>query len=133
MKLTSLTAADFKRIQKLLIQKEKLAAQISKVDSMLEQFESGTAPRAKGKGKRKRAAQAGPARRRRRSSRGGRGQLKDKIIAALKDSGGASMHIKEVAAKVNNKEGNVRTWFFTTGKKIKNIKRSGPAKYRWKD
>jgi hypothetical protein len=121
MKLTSLTLSDLKKIQNLLSRKEKLNKQVLTVDRMLERFESGATPA---------SAKAGPRRKARR--RGAPpGQLKSRIIDALKSAGTAGMHIKEVAAKVKNKPGNIRTWFFTTGKKIRNIKKAGPARYRW--
>lgn len=135
MKLTSLTAADFKKIQKLLTRKEKLAAQIARVDQQLEQFESGSTPKktAKGRRKAKRKAKRAPAAKSSARRRRPRGQLQAKIISALKAAGSAGLHVKDIAAKVKRKDNHIRTWFYTTGKKVKNIKTAGPARYRWQD
>jgi hypothetical protein len=37
--------------------------------------------------------------------------------------------VKEIAAKVKVNPNNVFSWFYTTGKKIKGLKKIGEAKY----
>jgi len=39
--------------------------------------------------------------------------------------------VKELAAKLKVKPGNIFSWFYTTGKKISGIKKVGEAKYAY--
>lgn len=59
-----------------------------------------------------------------------RGQLKDQILSELKNAGDAGITIKDLAAKLNANYKNVYIWFVTTGKKIAEIKKVGPAQYK---
>lgn len=59
-----------------------------------------------------------------------RGQLQERILAALKASGAGGQKIKELAQKFNMPYRNVQVWFATTGKKNKAIKKIGPATYK---
>ena len=61
----------------------------------------------------------------------GRGQLKGKIVSLLKGAGNEGMTIKDLAAKLKANYKNVYIWFVTTGKKIAEIKKAGPAQYKW--
>lgn len=59
-----------------------------------------------------------------------RGQLQERILAALKASGSSGQKIKDLAQKFNMPYRNVQVWFATTGKKNKSIKKVGPATYK---
>jgi conjugal transfer/entry exclusion protein len=117
-----ITRTDLNKISALLKTKEKLLAQVGRIDSQLGSFNGSVSTR---------RAPAKPARSGRKASVQRRGQLKEKIIGSLKAAGKQGLSVKEVAAKVKSKEPNVRVWFFTTGKKVKEIKRVGKAKYSW--
>jgi hypothetical protein len=67
----------------------------------------------------------------RRSSRSRRGQLKEQIIQLIQAAGKKGIHVKEIVEKTGAKDPNVRVWFYSTGKKIKNIKQVAPATYGW--
>jgi len=41
--------------------------------------------------------------------------------------------VKDLAAKLNVKPGNIFSWFYTTGRKIKGITKVGAARYALKD
>lgn len=60
-----------------------------------------------------------------------RGQLKEKILAALKEAGEEGLTIKELSDKIETEGSNFYAWFGSTGKKIRGLEKVGPAKYRW--
>ncbi len=133
MNLTSLTTADWQQISKLLAKKEGLLSQIADVDKALSQIEGGQSRPASAARKPARPAAAAPAAapRGRRSAGNRRGAVKEKIIASLKGVGKEGLAVKDLAQKVGTKYGNISVWFQTTGKKVKEIKKVGPARYAW--
>jgi len=60
------------------------------------------------------------------------GGVKEAIINLVKGSGKAGIKVGEIAASLGVKTGNIYSWFTTTGKKVKQIKKAGPGKYAWK-
>ncbi len=135
MNLASLTSADFKQIARLLEQKESLQAQVAKIDAELAKIDSGepAAPaqgrlgRKLGRPAKAKPAEAKPAK----LKRAARGSVKTAIIEVLKGAGESGIAVKDIAAKLGTKYNGVFTWFYNTGSKIKEIKKVGPAKYRW--
>jgi phage antirepressor YoqD-like protein len=63
------------------------------------------------------------------SKRGKR--LKQSMLKALSAAGSSGITVKELAAKLKVKPGNIFSWFYTTGKKIGGIKKIGEAKYAY--
>jgi hypothetical protein len=57
--------------------------------------------------------------------------LKDSLLKELEAAGSGGLTVKELSAKLKVKPGNVFSWFYTTGKKIKGIKKVGEAKYSY--
>jgi len=52
-------------------------------------------------------------------AKGGKsGGLKDRILALLEAAGDEGLRVKEIAAKLDTKPGNISVWFSTTGKKL---------------
>jgi hypothetical protein len=49
----------------------------------------------------------------------------------LEEAGADGITVKELSAKLNVKPGNIFNWFYTTGKKIKGIKKVGEARYAY--
>jgi hypothetical protein len=125
MNLAQFTSADFKQIVKLLEKKETLQAKVAQIDSALGRFESGEpAPLAQLKRGRKRGQPA-------KAKRAPRGAVKTAIIDLLKGAGESGITVKDVAAKLGVNYNRVFTWFYNTGKSIKQIKKVAPAKYAW--
>ena len=60
----------------------------------------------------------------------GRGELKEKIVSALRAAGKRGLTIGELSKKLNVKRANLYVWFNGTGRNIRAIKKVGPAKYR---
>jgi hypothetical protein len=121
MSLTSLTAADFKRIVKLLEVKEKLVAELTKVDQELTRLSGGPGGK---KGKLAFGART-PVQKQ------PRGQVKQAIVDMLKAGGKEGVTVKEISTKLGVSTGRIYTWFYSTGKNVPAIKKIGEARYRW--
>ena len=119
MDLTKITSEDFKKIAKLLKEKDALLEKIASIDAALAQIQGG----------RKRVARKGVA------SQGGgarsRSRSKDAIVAELQTAGSEGVAVKDLAAKLNKKPANLHAWFLGTGKRVAEIKKIGPGRYAW--
>jgi hypothetical protein len=129
MVFSNLSSAQLSRLIELVKEKESLTSKLEKVDAALKALESGKVarrgrpPGAKGRpGPKPAAGKAGKARRRGK-------RLKEPLLKALKAGGSSGVTVKELAAKLKVKPGNVFSWFYTTGKKISGIKKVGEARY----
>ena len=121
MNLANISASDFTKIAKLLKAKDALLAKVADIDAELSAFEGGGKPGKRGPKPGRKAA--GP--------RAKRGALKEIVVGLLKGAGNEGMSVKDIAAKAGVKSTNVHAWFFTTGKKIKEIKKTGKSVYSW--
>ena len=126
MNLSSISAKDFVRIAKLLKSKDALLAKVAAIDAELGAFSGEPAKGARRGRPRKPAATAAP-----KAPRAKRGALKETVIALLKEAGPSGLSVKDLAAKTGIKGGNIHAWFFTTGKKIKEIQKVGKAMHAW--
>lgn len=114
--LTQLTLATLKPLEKILRKKNALLNKVRTLDRQLESLGGSIGGMTSG-------SQGGPNR---------HGALKEKIIHALQKAGKQGLHIKELAQQVDTKVPNVRVWFHSTGKKLRNeIKQIGRATYAW--
>ncbi len=137
MDLRKLTSHQIKEINKLIERKESLESELQKIDQQLAGYETGhpMPARKKGKGGRppKRSSasssEAAPRSAFKPRKRAPRGQLKEGIINALSNAGKEGLKVKELAERLNTSTGNIHAWFFTTGKKMKGIKKVGPGQY----
>jgi hypothetical protein len=120
--LSSLSADQFGSIVKLLKQREQLQAELTKVNAAIAKI-AGTVPAAfsdepstgKGRGRRR-----------------GRRNLKASVIAELKTAGSKGMAVKDLSVKLGVPAANIFSWFYTTGKKIKDIQKVGEGRYALK-
>ncbi len=122
MDITKLTSADLKTIGAFLDRKEKLLAEIETVDSELASFWNGETPL---------KAETPKGKALKTVMRAKRGDTKDKIIAVLQSAGSEGLHIKDISAKSGVKLQTLHVWFYSTGKKIKEIRKVAPATYAW--
>jgi hypothetical protein len=60
----------------------------------------------------------------------GRGELKQKILSALRIAGKRGIAVGDLSRKLHVKRANLYVWFNGTGRKIRTIRKIGPAKYR---
>jgi transposase-like protein len=125
---TQITSADVKQMARLVEQREALQAQVAEIDAELGSFQPGepVAPAVPAKGKPGRKP-GRPAK----AKTGGRGAMKAAITELLEGAGESGLTVKEIAAKLNAKPGNVHAWFSSTGKTVKEIKKLAPSKYGW--
>jgi hypothetical protein len=130
MNLTTLTAADFKKIMGLLELKETLQAQVAQIDAELATYEGGQPAQATtGKPGRQVGFRAQPKAPRAKGVK--RGAVTETMIELIKGAGKSGITVKELAAKLGVNYNRVFTWFYSTGKKIKDITKVGPGKYQW--
>ena len=60
----------------------------------------------------------------------GRGELKQKIVSALRAAGKKGIAVGDLSKKLRVKRANLYVWFNGTGRKMREIKKFGPARYR---
>jgi hypothetical protein len=118
MALTDLSSAQLERLVQLVKEKETLQARLDRVNHSLEALEKGdpssqskVRPRVRGRRR--------------------RGGLKEGLLKALEVAGKEGITVKELAEKLGAKPSSVSVWFYTTGKKIKGIKKVGKAKFAY--
>lgn len=106
-------------IQTLNAQRADLLERLNRIDQMLEIAQNGgPQPGRKGlkPGKKK---------------GGGKGKLKDAVVAELQAAGPAGISIKDIAARIGVPSSRLGTWFATTGKSTNAIKRLDRGVYTW--
>jgi hypothetical protein len=118
--LTDLSSDQLSRLIQLVNEKETLQAELLQVNRALESFGEGdTSPENKA-GKINR-----PVRVRRRVA------LQDTLLKSLEAVGKEGLTVKELAEKLGANPLSVSGWFYTTGKRIKGIKKVGKAKFAY--
>lgn len=145
MNLTNISSSALKNLIKLTERKEGLVREIEKIEAQLSSLLGGKAVRSSGKrrgrpakkkaGRPAKAKKAGrPAKKAAGAGkRAPRGQIKKKILAALKAAGDAGMKVTDLSKKIGVKNANVHVWFSSTGKKLPEIKRVGKAHFKLVD
>ena len=132
MALFNLSSAQLARLIGLVKKKESLQTKLDRIETELTSLETGkAAPKKRG---RKPGRPAGTVAKTkgakvRKSKRGKR--LKQPLLKALAAAGPSGIKVKDLAAKLKVKPGNIFSWFYTTGKKISGIKKVGEAKYAY--
>jgi hypothetical protein len=116
MALSDLSSSQLQRLIQLVKEKESIQAKLNEINHSLENLEGGkatpTEPTAK-KGHRR------------------RGKLKDGLLKKLHAAGKEGLTVKELAASLKAKPSSVSVWFYTTGKKIRGIKKVGIARFAY--
>ena len=114
MSLSSLSSAHIRRLVKLVKEREKIQAKLAQVERSLDALEGRKVPKVK----------TAPKKRRHR-----RKLLKDALLKKLKAAGKKGLTVKELAASIKANPASVSVWIYTTGKKIKGIKKVGPGRF----
>jgi hypothetical protein len=120
MSLLSLSSSQLQQLIRLVKEKEDIQAKLVRVDRALEALDSGKATAEEPVAKKR-----GPRRGRRRAA------LKDGVLKKLQAAGKEGLTVKELAESLNAKPASVSVWFYTTGKKIKGIKKVGISRYAY--
>jgi len=118
MSLTNLSSAALERLVELITEKEAIQAKLVKIQNSIEALAAGLPSQKSGV----------TARTKKRTARRG-GKLRDRLLNALEAAGKAGLTVKGLAANLKANPASVSVWFYTTGKKIKGIKKIGPAHY----
>jgi hypothetical protein len=133
MSLSNLSSAQLAHLIGLVKEKEALQAKLESIDAELTALESG-----KGGGKKRGRKPGRPpgrppgsgvkvaGRKARKTKR-----LKEPLLKALSAAGSSGVKVKDLATQLKVKPGNIFSWFYTTGKKIKGIKKVGEARYAY--
>ena len=134
MELAKLTSEQTREIAKLLEKKESLEQELEKVNRQLTNYEQGKARVSAGPSQKKGRVGRPPKKASKPTGgtsrkRAPRGQLKEGIINELSNAGKDGLTVKELAERLNTKPANIHAWFFTTGKKMKGIKKVAAGKY----
>jgi len=127
MSLSNLSSSQLTKLIRLVKERESIQSKLDKIDAALQSLEGTSAPKKRGRkpGRPailKKAAKLGGTRKRGK-------RLKAPLLKALKSAGSPGITVKELAAKLKVKPGNIFSWFYTTGKKIKGIRKVGEARY----
>ena len=117
MALSNLSSAQLAHLIGLVKEKELLQARLVEVQQLLGNFPNEVGRNSSGARKR------GPRRR--------RAALKDALIKTLQAAGKKGLSVKELAVKLKAKSTSISVWFYTTGKKIKAIKKIGRARFAY--
>jgi|SRR5579871_1554009 len=128
MSLANLTTAQLTQLISFIKEKEELQARIARIDTEIQALGSGRSAfkrRGRPPGRPQGTASALPSAKPRRRLK----RLKGGILKALQAAGAEGITVKEIAAQVKVKPNNIYSWFYTTGKKIKGLKKIGEAKY----
>jgi hypothetical protein len=129
MSLSNLSSAQLSRLVELIKEKESLQEKLSELDRQLEALESGGSVSKRGRKPGRPPGSQTIAAKTSRKRRGGR--IKERLLVALQAAGKSGIPVKELAAKLGVKPGNVFSWFYTTGKKVSGIKKVGEARYAY--
>ncbi|MDE1169934.1 MAG: hypothetical protein PW734_01785 [Verrucomicrobium sp.] len=119
MKLSDLTSAQFKSLAKLISLKEKAAAKLQEIEEKIEAL-AGFSPAPKTRGRK-------PGSKGRRGPRKGSkpGRLKETLLKTLHAAGSEGLTIQELSDKLKTPSNNLYSWFYTTGRKVSGLKKSG--------
>ncbi len=116
MSLSSLSSLQLSQLIHLIKERKSLEAKLVKVNQRLETLNgkpvTAKSPPGKKRGRR-------------------RAKLKDRILKTLTAAGKAGITVKELASTLKANPASVSVWFYTTGKKIKGVKKVGKATFAY--
>jgi hypothetical protein len=118
MSILSLSHEVLRKIVALSEKREKLLAEVGKVEAEIRDLE------ASGSGKGVTTRKAAPVK----VALGRRGGIKDRVLAELTAAGKEGVTVKDLATRLGLKPQNLHVWFASTGKKL-GIRKIGPAQY----
>jgi hypothetical protein len=118
MSLTTLSSRQLHQLVTLVKERESLQSRLARIDSSLAKLsgEVEVQPR--------RTTEKRSKRRRRKA-------LKEPLLKALQAAGKKGLTVKELATQLKSKSGSVGVWLYTTGKKIKTIKKIGRGRFAY--
>lgn len=134
MNIESFTSASIRELVILAERYEKLMGQAKAVECEIVALFGGKAP-SRGsvrKGRPPKGARL-VGRRGRRGHRGQKpGALKERILTTLESAGESGITVADIASKLGVPKANVHVWFSTTGKRLGEVKKMEPGRFRFK-
>jgi len=126
MKISDLQANVLRELLELTERRERLAAELDEVERRIAAIydgKNGARPDEieslrlrRGSGKRRSGSK--------------RGAVRAAVLQALRESGIEGISVTEMARAIGQKPENLHVWFSTTGKKVEQIEKLGPGRYR---
>lgn len=124
MDLSSLTRSDIDRLTKLIAERDSVIARLAEISDALgggTWVGGGVAKSPKKAAKPQTAAKV----------LGKRGSLKDAIVSLLQKAPLSGISVETLSAELKRKPTALHVWFYTTGRKMKEIKKVGRGIYAW--
>jgi predicted DNA-binding protein (UPF0251 family) len=123
MSIINLSVKQLEHAVELLKQRAALQSQIEGIDHQLHEIENGKFIVADRKKRHERLTD--PQKMKLRVHR--RRNIRQAVLNALKIAGSEGLTVKELAFRAKVKTGSLRTWLYTAGKKIADIKKVAPG------
>jgi hypothetical protein len=128
--LRNIPSAILRKLVVLSERKEALVARVQDIEHEMLRLQRRVESAEGGDNKSAHLTITRPGVRRVRRQQTGRGELKQKIVSALRAAGKQGITIADLSKKLRVKRANLYVWFNGTGRNIRAIKKVGPAKYR---
>ena len=130
--LRNIPSAVLKQLVKLSERRESLMSQIQTIDRDIVRLESkfGVPLAADGSATVTVSTKSRKPTSRKAGRRRKRGALREGIIGALRAAGKTGTTIRQLSEKLRVPPANLYVWFNSTGKKVRGLKKIGPATYR---
>ncbi|QQY11147.1 MAG: hypothetical protein JMM77_02915 [Candidatus Xiphinematobacter sp.] len=133
MNIESFTPATVRALVSLAEKRKKLLEQVQSLEaeiaSLLDDLPTGIAA---GKGGRPPKSMTRPARTRRAERRVQKpGVLKERILQILRSAGDTGISVSEIAEELSILPANVHVWFSTTGKRLEEVRKVAPGRFRY--
>ncbi len=120
MNITQLSSRDLKKAMGLVEKKELHLARIAEIDRQIDALFGGLAVPTAG------------ANTVLKPSRGkNRGKVKAAIVTLLQQAGSEGVTLKEISRRLGMAANRLNTWFYITGRAIKQVKRIERGRYAW--
>ncbi|MEY2560857.1 MAG: hypothetical protein QOG51_1272 [Verrucomicrobiota bacterium] len=128
--LIDISSATLRKMVKLSERKEALMSQIQELDRQMAALQQAPGERPEAESRVRTFPRRSATKRS--QTRTPRGELKAKIVGALRAAGRAGATIQELSEKLKVKPANLYVWFNGTGRKTRGVKKLGPARYSFR-
>ncbi len=135
MNIESFTASSMGELVVLAKQREDLLEKVKAVEADIAALFGGAAPAAPRRGARKGRPPKTDRVAEKKTMKGNRGQkpgaLKERILAVLEGAGESGITVADIASKLSVPKANVHVWFSTTGKRLGEVRKIEPGRFRF--
>ncbi len=132
MNIETFTSASMEELVALAKRREDLLEKVKAVEIDITRLFGGGAPRRTGRKGRPPKAAYTPQKRGRKGNRGQKpGALKERILDVLEHAGENGITVADIASKLGVPKANVHVWFSTTGKRLGEVRKIEPGRFRF--